>query len=238
MVTKRTASLDAWLTRAEEVLQEQREQSLSPSSCGRFNNAWHESTITLATFERGLEKLLDKLCSRPGRWILIAEDIRSKNRFWQALAYEDGSLIVEVVSNEYLEGADLLSSADEERLVQLEWEAPEPPSSPNWRRLEPTTSPATVEVAQQACRTLRDVFRMVDEDRLLLRTFAVADRGDTSASECVLGVRSASVGFDGLLDPLLVPNIPSVSVSWRSSRVVAPTRIWEIRSNSEGSGSD
>ena len=185
MVSKATASLDAWLTQAEEVLQEQREQSLSPSSTGPWNDANYDSIVTLATFERGLAELLDQLCNRPGRWVLIANDARRDNRFWQALAFEDGSLIVEGVSNRYLESTELLSSADEEKLTQLEWKAPDPFSSPNWRRVEPTTSPATADVARQAVQTLREVFRMDDEDRLLIKTFAVADRGDTPASECV-----------------------------------------------------
>jgi hypothetical protein len=185
MVSKATASLDAWLTQAEEVLQEQREQSLSPSSTGPWNDANYDSIVTLATFEQGLAELLDQLCNRPGRWVLIANDARRANWFWQALAFEDGSLIVEVVSNRYLESTELQSPADEEKLEHLEWEAPDPVTSPNWRRVEATTSPATAEVARQAVQTLREVFRMVDEDRLLLKTFAVADRGDTPASECV-----------------------------------------------------
>src|ERR1035437_5947747 len=202
MVSKAAASLDAWLTQAEEVLQEQREQSLSPSSTGPWNDANYDSIVTLATFEQGLAELLDQLCNRPGRWVLIANDARRANWFWQALAFEDGSLIVEVVSNRYLESTELQSSADEEKLTQLEWEAPDPVTSPNWRRVEPTTSPATAEVAQQAVQTLREVFRMGDEDRLLLKTFAVADRGDTPASECVPVPESVpeSTGVEPSLD--------------------------------------
>ena len=185
MASKAIASLDAWLAVAEEVLQEQRERSISPSSTGPWDNAKHESVISLTTFEQGLAELLDQLCGRPGRWILIAQETQSANRFWQALAFEDGSLIVEVVSNHYLDGKDRLSAAAEKKLNLLGWAAPGPSSSPNWSRVEPTTSPAIAQVAQQAGQTLREVFGMGDEDRLLLTTFAVPDRGDTPASECV-----------------------------------------------------
>src|SRR5664280_3664362 len=121
MVSKAIASLDAWLAVAEEVLQEQRERSISPSSTGPWDDAKHQSVISLATFEQGLAELLDQLCGRPGRWILIAQETQSANRFWQALAFEDGSLIVEVVSNHYLDGKDRLSAAAEKKLNLLGW---------------------------------------------------------------------------------------------------------------------
>ena len=185
MASKAIASLDAWLVTAEEVLQEHRERSISPSSTGPWDDAKHESVITLATFEQGLAELLEQLCGRPGRWILIAQETQSANRFWQALAFEDGSLIVEVVSNHYLDGKDRLSAAAEEKLNLLGWEAPGPLSSPNWSRVEPTTNPAIAQVVWQAIQTLREVFEMDDEDRLLVTTFAVSNRGDTPASECL-----------------------------------------------------
>lgn len=183
MVSKKVMSLHAWLARAEEVLHEQREQSLSPSSTGHFNRTKYETTVTLATFEKGLAKLIDQLCSRPGRWKLIAEDACSTDRSLQVLAYEDGSLILEVADRRILGGVDRPYSTDEGILTQLGWNAPHPAVSPNWQRVEPTTSPPVAEVAQLAIRTLRQVFKLGDEDELSLATFALAERGSTAAGE-------------------------------------------------------
>jgi hypothetical protein len=105
MVSKAIAALDVWLARAEEVLQEQRAQCISPNLSWTVTS--DEWTVTLAAFELGLPDLLESLCARPGRWILIAEDDECRHHFWQALAFEDGSLVTEVVSNRYLEGTSV-----------------------------------------------------------------------------------------------------------------------------------
>ena len=70
--------------------------------------------VTLSTFEVGLADILGGLCWRPGRWVLICRVVGSANRYWQALAYEDGSLKVEVVSNAYLEDDECHSAKSEE----------------------------------------------------------------------------------------------------------------------------
>ncbi len=179
MVSKAIAALDAWLIRAEEVLQEQRKQCISPNLGWR--QTFDEWTVTLADFELGLPDLLGSLCSRPGRWIVIAEVEEQRNHFWQALAFEDGSLVTEVVSNRFLEGDDRLTPWDELRLVQLGWDAPEQPKRPNWLVVEPTTSPDVDNVACRTVATLRTVFRLSDEDRLLVKMFSSANRGSTPA---------------------------------------------------------
>jgi hypothetical protein len=61
-----------------------------------------EWTMTLSAFSKGLEGLLETLCARPRRWILIVERGDRPHLFWQALAFEDGSLVTETVSNHYL----------------------------------------------------------------------------------------------------------------------------------------
>jgi hypothetical protein len=183
MVSRSVASLDVWLEQAETVLREQREQSLSPSSSG----AWHQremiSTVTLGTFEDGIVDILSGLCGRPGRWVLICYVVESVNRFWQALAYEDGSLKVEAVSNAYLAGDECHSEKNEELLTKLGWGRPSPPDRPNWWRVEATTSPSIEDVARQAVRTLREVFGVGDEDRLEIVTFDLVDREGTPASQ-------------------------------------------------------
>jgi hypothetical protein len=207
MVSRAIASLDVWMAQAETVLKEQREQSLSPSSSGE----WHESkttiTVTLSTFENGLADILGGLCGRPGRWVLICHVVGSLNRFWQALAYEDGSLKVEVVSNAYLGDDECHSAKSEELLTMLGWARPSPPDSPNWRRVEATTSPPIEDVARQAVRTLREVFGVGDEDRLEIVTFDLAGRQGTPASQhmhdksCDPGVRGVEASFVPVSEP-------------------------------------
>jgi len=187
MASKATASIDQWLVLAEQVLLEQHEQALSPSSSGAWEDFRHEWTVSLGSFELGLGALLDRLCCRPGRWILIAEDARSSYRFWQALAFEDGSLVVEVASGIGCPDSERLSPEAEGLLVELGWDAPEPPSSPNWRRIEATTSPDVAGVATQAMRTLHDVFELTDRDQVLLALLPSPRRGGTPASECLPG---------------------------------------------------
>ena len=92
MVSRAIASLDAWLARAEKVLAEQRENAISPSLGLLEGGGHYEWTTTLAALSEGLGGLLESLCSRPGRWTLIVEDDHPRHLFWQALAYEDGSL--------------------------------------------------------------------------------------------------------------------------------------------------
>ena len=187
MASKATASIDQWLVLAEQVLLEQHEQALSPSSSGEWEDVRHEWTVSLASLGLGVGALLDRLCSRPGRWILIAEDVHRSYRFWQALAFEDGSLVVEVASGIGCPDSERLSPEAEDLLVELGWDAPDPPSSPNWRRIEATTSPDVAGVAAQAMRTFHEVFELTGKDQVLLALFPSPRRGGTPASECLPG---------------------------------------------------
>ena len=222
-MSKAIASLDAWLAQAEAVLREQREQSISPSSAKKGPNNVTASTVTMATLEVGLIDLLRKICHGPGRWILICRVVGSNNRFWQAVAYEDGSLVVEVVSNAFLEGDEQHSAKDEGRLAQTGWTAPCPPTSPNWRRVEETISPPIGDVAQQALRTLREVFSVGPHDQLEIVTFESLNRENTPASQCVLAevpdaedwCPSPPSGFVAVPDqghPRFGPGLPRLSL--------------------------
>jgi len=187
MASKATASIDQWLALAEQVLLDQREQSLSPTSSGAWEDVRHEWTVSLGSFKLGFGSLLDRLCCRPGRWILIVEDVRRSYRFWQALAFEDGSLVVEAASGIGCPDSERLSPEAEDLLVDLGWDMPDPPSSPNWRRIEATTSPDIAGVAAQAIRTFHHVFELADKDEVLLALFPSPRRGGTPASECLPG---------------------------------------------------
>ena len=181
MVSKAIASLDAWLARAEEVLAEQREHAISPSLAALWDHGQEETVMTLATLSRGLSDLLEALCSRPGRWILIVEDEGRRHLFWQALAFEDGSLVTEVVSNNYLDGDDRWTAAQEVRFSELGWEPPVADRRPNWISVEYSTAPNIGHVVERALATLRELFGLGDEDGVLVKMFSSPDRGDTPA---------------------------------------------------------
>ena len=193
MVSKAIAAVDAWLESAERLLKEQRAQGISPSSTPAWDPRVEESTLSVATFVDGLKDLLDSLCARPGRWILIAEDAKRPHLFWQALAFEDGSLESEVVSNYYLAEDRCWSRDEEEQLVKLGWEPPEPPKRTNWINVEYTTSPPTGLVACRTFATLRFAFGLGLEDTLTVRLFSSPVRGDTPASSLRSGESDAEL---------------------------------------------
>jgi hypothetical protein len=183
MPSKAIASLDAWLARAEEVLAEQRESAISPSlGLSEGDGGYTEWTTTFAALSEGLEGLLESLCRRPGRWILIVEDERRRHLFWQALAFEDGSLCTEVVSNTYLDDGSRWSAEQESQLLALCWAPPNPPQRPNFINVEATTSPDTDVVCQRALATLRELFELSCDDLVFVKLFPSAIRGDTPAS--------------------------------------------------------
>ncbi len=177
--SKTIAGVDGWLEQADEVLRDQRERSLSPSSAPVWDTGAVERTITVTEFTEGIEDVLGALCERPGRWILIVEC--GPHRYWQALAFEDGSLVTEVISNHWIEGEDRLTPGQEERLCDLGWSSPEPPRRPNWTRVEPTTSPDVAGAARQAAETLRQVFGAEGLDNIGMKLFSSSTRGGTPA---------------------------------------------------------
>ena len=182
MSSRAIASLDAWLAGAEEVLAEQREHALSPSLGVLGGCERQECTITVADLSEGLEGVLSALCSRPGRWILIVESSARPDLFWQALAYEDGSLCTEVVSNTYLVGPARWTTEQEGRLLALGWDPPSMPKQPNFIHVEPTTSPEIDIECRRALATLRELFGLRDHDRVFVKMFSSARRENTAAS--------------------------------------------------------
>ena len=182
MVSKAIASLDAWLARAEEVLTEQREHAISPSLGLLEGLRQEEWTVTMAALSAGLEDLLEALCARPGRWIFIVESDARPYLYWQALAFEDGSLMTETVSNHYLAKEHQWTRAQEERLLALGWEWQIRPYRTNWSNVQATTSPAVTSVACQGLTTLRELFELNDDDPVLVKMFSSPNRGDTAWS--------------------------------------------------------
>ena len=188
MAKSRTrAALDDWLAAADHLLGQERERCISPSS---VDGTWTDQSIvflrTLADVEQQLPAILQRIVDWPGRWILIIEDAECHHHFWQALGFEDGSLVAECVSNYYLEGDELLSQQDEERLLELAWEAPDPPRTTNWITVHPTYSPPVDAVAQRAASTLHEVFGLTDGELVLVKMFSSPVRGGTPASPVVV----------------------------------------------------
>ncbi len=186
MRTKAIQSVDRWLNEADEVLAETQELALSPSNTefdGEPERRWQ---VSLATFARGLPSLLERLCSRPGRWILIVESVDRPRLFWQTIAYEDGSLVAEATSATYGTDDERHTPETEAALAGLGWLSPVPPKRPNWQRVEHSFYPEIGDVADQAIRTLRDIFGIEETDKLLLVLFPSHHRGHTPASEVPL----------------------------------------------------
>jgi hypothetical protein len=98
-------------------------------------------------------------CSRqdPGRSVLIAEDAESWSRYIQVLAFEDGSLMAEAVSNINLGPAEQWDAEHGGLLTRIGWHPAEDGGSPNLCVVHPTVTPPVGEVARMICRTLRMV---------------------------------------------------------------------------------
>ena len=77
MVSQAVASVDAWLVRAEEVLQAQQEHGISPSSVP-WDNEREEWVLPLASFESALEDLLGRLRRRSPTPLLAGAGLRGR----------------------------------------------------------------------------------------------------------------------------------------------------------------
>ena len=190
-------ALDAWLAKADRVLAGSRNALLSPSTVvGPWDDHRTEQATTLAQLERHFEELLSRLVFGPGRWVLIAED--QDSRYVQVLAYEDGSVIAEVTSDNHLEGEQRWSEDDEEKLVALGWQRPSLPKRPNWLAVFPTISPDIAKVRALLMVTLRTIFGLGDPDRLVLTILSSPLRESTPAS-CMGPAEQKDEGLGGEL---------------------------------------
>jgi hypothetical protein len=131
----------------------------------------------------GLEEILERLLADPGRWILIIEAGPDAAPYYvQYLLFEEGSLVVEAVSNYFLEGVNRLTDQDEHQLAMLGWQPPTDLTHPNWTAVQATLMPDIAAAAQLGVDTLRTVFRVGDDDLLRLKMFSSPKRGRTAAS--------------------------------------------------------
>lgn len=172
-------ALDAWLQAAERLLAEQHDHSVSPSLVPIGAAAERCSSVPLRRLAAGLADLLDRLVSDPGRWILILEvGPAAANRFVQYLAYEDGSLAAETVSNRYLAAQHRHSERTHRALRRLGWQPPSH-NKPNWWSIQATMDPDVEGAAHLGITTLQSVFGADEDDHASVRLFSSPRRGST-----------------------------------------------------------
>ncbi len=182
-MTKARAALGAWLEEADRVLADQRKALLSPSQAGgHWDDHKSEVTTTVEEIESRLRGLLHRYTEAPGRWIFIIGEPRDHGYYVQFICYEDGALLPEVVSNEYLPEALWLSDVQEQALTQLGWKRPHPPQAPNWLSVHPTVDPPVDEVAVRVIKTL-EVLGMKADSPLVIKIFTSTNRRDGPLQE-------------------------------------------------------
>lgn len=132
--------------------------------------------IRVAELDSRLPEELGLMLRSPNRWILI---VTTKSGLYvQFLASEEGVLVAECVSNEFLHGETSLSEESEELLPALGWDWPAPPNQPNWIKVEFDEN-AALDSAVLAVHTLRRVFGCRDDDVVYARLFQSSHQRDT-----------------------------------------------------------
>ena len=177
------AELQKWFLDVDELLAAQREHAISPSTVPSARTEPATWTMTLGALHRDLVGLIDLLVSSPGRWILIlCVGPHKYGRYVQLLVHEDGSILAEACSNNYLEGSDRLSAEEETELSAIGWNEPRPPDKPNWWAAWATIHPDTRDVAHLLLGTLEAVYALRGAELITCRLFSSPLRGSTPAS--------------------------------------------------------
>jgi hypothetical protein len=177
------AELQKWFLDVDELLATQREHAISPSTVPQPSTEPAVWTMRLSTLHRDLVGLIDLLVSSPGRWILIlCVGPHKYGRYVQLLVHEDGSILAEACSNNYLEGSDRLSSEEEAELVTIGWKEPHLSDKPNWWAAWATIHPDTRDVAHLLLGTLEGVYALRGAELITCRLFSSPLRGSTPAS--------------------------------------------------------
>jgi hypothetical protein len=175
--------LQKWFSQVDELLAAQREHAISPSTVPPPSTEPAVWKMRLSTLRRDLVGLIDLLVRSPGRWILIlCVGPHKYGRYVQLLVHEDGSILAEACSNNYLEGSDRLSSEEEAELVTIGWKEPHPPDKPNWWAAWATIHPDTKDVAHLLLGTLEGVYALRGTEVITCRLFSSHKRGNTPAT--------------------------------------------------------
>ncbi len=176
------AELQQWFLDVDELLAAQREHSISPSTVPSATAEPATWATTLSALRDDLVELIELLVSSPGRWIFILDAGCPGGRYVQLLVYEDGSIVAEASSNNFLEDSDRLSIEQEKALVTMGWNEPCLPGKPNWWSVQTTINPDTKEVASLVLGTFDVVFQLCGSDLVAGRVFSSPRRGNTPAS--------------------------------------------------------
>jgi hypothetical protein len=177
------AELQKWFLDVDELLAAQREHAISPSTVPSARTEPAVWKMRLSTLRRDLVGLIDLLVNSPGRWILIlCVGPHNYGRYVQLLVHEDGSILGEACSNNYLEGSDRLSAEEEAELVAIGWKEPHPSDKPNWWAAWATIHPDTKDVAHLLLGTLEGVYALRGAELITCRLFSSPLRGSTPAS--------------------------------------------------------
>lgn len=175
--------LQKWFSQVDELLAAQREHAISPSTVPSARTEPAVWKMRLSTLRRDLVGLIDLLVKSPGRWILIlCVGPHKYGRYVQLLVHEDGSILAEACSNNYLEGSDRLSSEEKAELVTIGWKEPHPSDKPNWWAAWATIHPDTKDVAHLLLGTLEGVYALGGAELITCRLFSSPLRGSTPAS--------------------------------------------------------
>jgi hypothetical protein len=154
------AELQKWFLDVDELLTAEREHAISSSTVRSTRTDPATWTISLGALHRDLVGLIDLPVSSPGRWILILDAGRPGGRYVQLLVCEDGSIVAEASSNDFLEGPDRLSAEEEAALSAIGWNEPCLPGKPNWWSVQATIRPDAKEVARLVLDTFDGVCRL------------------------------------------------------------------------------
>jgi hypothetical protein len=176
------AELQKWFLDVDELLAEQREHAISPSTVRSRRIDPATWTMSLGTLRYDLVGLIDRLVSSPGRWIFILDAGHPGGHYVQLLAYEDGSIVAEASSNNFLEDSDRLSIEQEKALVAMGWHEPCLPGKSNWWSVQATINPDTKEVASLVLGTFDVAFQLCNSDVITGRVFSSPRRGNTPAT--------------------------------------------------------
>ena len=176
------AELQKWFLDVDELLAAQREHAISPSTVPLATAEPATWTTTLSALRDDLVELIELLVSSPGRWIFILDAGRPGGRYVQVLVYEDGSIVAEASSNNFLEGSDCLSAEQEKMLLTMGWHEPHLPGKPNWWSVQATINPDTKEVASLVLGTFDVAFQLCSSDVIAGRVFSSPRRGNTPAT--------------------------------------------------------
>ena len=180
MVSKAIASLDpGWPAPKRSWPSSGSTPSPRPWGCWRAR-ARRNGRSPSPRSPRDWRDLLGSLCARPGRWILIVEPVDQPYLFWQALAFEDGSLVPRscrtTTSPRSTIGHDSGGATPRVGLGMAVR-----PYLTNRINVQATTAPDIGSVASQALATFRELFGLEDEGPVFVKLFSSALRGDTPA---------------------------------------------------------